>query len=414
MNELNIATASLEEISDYAQQLIPLLNEHQQKRFAKEVRMRYRDFSFPDLLTALVEDANGSKPLHPICKRAMFRVMRRNVANMVGDVANTPFGHFAEPLSDIKPLHIKRKECGSAIEDVWDCVDVAFDVGKVGYAYYQIVQSAYEIAEHAEDASMSLLFSVIFLEKHGVIAPNPERTKLISEEFVRRRDTMLADLNGASLDDLGALLSLYANKLVDLTNLEFNRLGNEVRERIIKMIHKVVAKFASLHHYVSVEELCEDALAKVFVQAHSYCPAHGSFTTWAWTTATTVLTASYADMGKNAFIIPESKMTKHDEDDVRRFTETAANEQTLRDYERQTLIQHIQSVADVLLKKMPHHAPIIRAVFGDHNGVATDDLDFVSIARRSSRLAGKEQSSSYVRRIFLNDIRPAFIREFSN
>ncbi len=414
--DFDCATSSIDQINAFAWRIASEVSEGRLKALAKDIRCRYRDFPFPELLSALVEDANGNKPLHPLCKRAMFRVMRQYVTNLVSDVSKTPFNDFVKDIADIRPVAIKRKsaECYSAIEDVLDWHEVEFDINAVANAYVGIVKTVRDIVNHVSDSSNEMLYSVMFLEKHGIVAPDNERDSAIVSEFERRKQTIMSDLSNADLDVLGTYLSLNANGYIDMGDTEYNKFCEAVLENVMDMVHKVAHKFPNLLSQESYSEITQDALAKMFTNLHSYCPSHGKFSTWAWHTVSTSMIKTYYQVDKNRFIITESGLARRDEDDERRSIMETANSNMLRDYERQVLVQHIQSCADILIERMPKFTHIIRAVFGDADGVATDDLDYASIARRSSRLSGKEQSSSYVRNVFENKIKPEFIRVFNS
>lgn len=414
--DFDCATASIDQINAFAWSIASEVSEGRLKAIAKEIRCRYRDFPFPDLLSVLLEDANGNKPLHPVCKRAMFRVMRQYIANLVSDVSKTPFNEFVTEIADIRPVAIKRKsaECYSAIEDVLDWHEVEFDLNAVANAYIGIVRTVRDIVNHISDSSNEMLYSVMFLEKHGIVGMDEERDAAIVAEFENRKRDIMSDLSNTDLDVLGTYLSLNANGYIEMGENEYNRFCEAVLDNIMDMVHKVAHKFPNLLGRESYAEITQDALAKMFTNLHSYCPSHGKFSTWAWHTVSTSMLKTYYKVDKTRFLVTESCLDKNEADDEKRSIMETANAITLRDYERQVLIQHIQSCADVLIERMPKFTPIIRAVFGDADGVATDDLDYASIARRSSRLAGKEQSSSYVRNIFENKIKPEFIRVFNS
>lgn len=413
-NAFDFSTATLEQINEYAWNVASEVSEGRLRAIAKEVRCRYRDFSFPDLLTALMNDENKTRPLHPLCKRAMFRVMRRNVANLVSDVSKTPFFSCVQNISEIKPASLRRKECGSPIEDVLDWGELSFDVRSVAEAYVEIVRISRDIINHVHDASNEMLYSVIFLEKHGIVAPDDERDAAIISEFESRKNAILEHLKDVELDVLGTFLSLNANGYIKMGDSEYNRFCEAVIDGIMDMVHKVAHKFTNILGHASYDEITNDALAKMFSNLHSYCPSHGKFSTWAWETVSTSMTATYMEMDKNRFVLSESSLSKNDADEERRSIMDTANTSIMRDYERRVLIQHIQSCAEVLIEKMPKFTHIIKAVFGDESGVATDDLDYASIARRSSQIGGVEQSSSYVRNVFEKKIRPEFIRVFNS
>lgn len=408
----DFAAAGLDQINNHVWSIASDVTEGRLRAIAKEVRCRYREFSFAELLTALIDDKNGIRPLHPLCKRAMFRVMRRHIANLVSDVSRTPFSFCVKNIADIRPAPIKRKECGSPIEDVQDWRELAFDVHDVAEAYLQIVGIARNIVDGIANATNEMLYAVIFLEKHGLVAPDDDRDAAIFREFEMRMRKTLGNLAEADLDTLGTFLSLNANGYISMRDSEYNRFCEAVLAGIINMVHKVAHKFPNLLAQETFEEITNDALAKMFSNLHSYCPAHGKFSTWAWETMYTSMTASYADMTRNRFIINDSSLCKKDAEDGERSIMNTSNSSSLREYEREMLIQHIQSCAEVLIERMPKYTHIIRAVFGDAEGVATDDLDYASIARRSSKIGGVEQSSSYVRNVFEKKIRPEFIRVF--
>lgn len=415
MKHPQLATASLREISEYAWRIVPKLSEYQQKSFAQQLRMRYRGFSFAELLGELIADVNGQISLHPIAKRALFRVMRQNVANMVGDVKQTVFGENAESISDIRPIPIKRKSetCLSVIEDVWDSSDVQFDVREVESVYNGILREMNGFLDRLHDASMQQIASVIFLEKHGVILPDANRSNAIANEIERRKQSVCDNIQDAPLDALGSFLSFNANDMVKLSKSDYNRIWTEVYNRVINMVRKVAGKYTNVYRHSSPDELCQDAISRVFVNIHSYCPSRACFSTWVWTTVDASLNAAYTDMLANK-VMYESSLCSEEAENERRTLEQKANAETLRDYERRMLIQHIQSVANALIDKMPQHSHIIKAIFGDSNGVCVDDLDFDAIATRSSAYCGHEESSSYVKEVFENSIRPEAIRLFSN
>lgn len=415
MNFDLLANASMRELSDYSWSEIGSLSEYKVKAFAQKLRMRYRMFPFVELLDALVKDATGEEKLHPVAKRALFRVMRQNVANMVGDVAQTVFAEWTNEISDIRPIPIKRKSatCLSVIEDVWDSSDVQFDVWKVEKAHEAIVSEIGSILDKLTDASLQQLTSVIFLEKHGIISKDQHRANIVASELERRKDAILRDISSASTDELGAFLSMHANGIVNLSSREYDRIGYEVRDRIINMIKKIAGKYVNVYRRATFDELCQDALVRVFVNIHSYCVARAKFSTWVWTTVDASCTAAYTDMVKNRTVVCESSLSCAERDEERDIIETTSNELTSRENERMNLIREIRSIAHDLASRKPEYRHIIAALFGTEGGVSMDELDYDEIARRSSAYLGREESSSYVKSVCEDEILPEIRSAFA-
>ena len=410
-----VATATIPQIDAYLPRVLNGLTQFEVKNMAKALRMRYRELQFDALLNRLVEDANGTNPLNPVAKRAMFRVMRQNIADMVSDVAKTSYSGMVESINHIRPLKIKRNSCGSAQENPWDFTDVSFDVMSVAKAYSQLREAMCSALNNEADSDFVGLSALVFLSKHGILNMGLVKSRVRHALQAKKEEMRHMALSEIDTDDLGALLSFHANGLLEMTEREYNMFGEELRGRIIGMLKELVIKYSNVHKYYSFEELCQDAMVKIFAYIDSFSPARGKFSTWAWMTIDTSLFRSFTQMKANSFVCTESGLSKEESKEQQSVLESAANHEVLRDYERSVLFQQMQDFADFLCRKMPKNSHIIKAIFGSgKDGLPCDDLNFNDIAERSSRISGRIETAASVRRVFLNEIRPAFIREFSN